>query len=582
MLSSNNIRIVEIFKRMSFLLELEGGNPFKIRAYQNAMRIISSLDKDITEFSDDELLSIKGIGKGIIQHIKDILKNGSFDEYDMLLKKYPISIFELFEIPGLGGKRIKSLYEKLSIDSKEKLYKAAKNGDISKLDGFGPKIEQGIIEAIEKGINQQKRFLISEALKTATDIVAYIKNLGYRKVEIAGSLRRGKETIGDIDILVVGDESFSQKVIKYPFIEKVLAKGSTKVSVLLKNSIQCDIRNVEEDSFGSALCYFTGSKEHNIALREIAIKRGYILSEYGLFRKDDNKKVAGRTEQEIYEKLGLQYIPPELRENNGEIELAMVGKIPKLVELKDIRGDIHSHTDLTDGSASLYDIVKFLSDKYEWFFIGDHSAPLNFVHGLDFNSYNRSREDLLKLKTDFPKVDFDRSIELEILKDGNLAFSSEELENVALVIAAAHTSTRMKKDEMTKRILKALANPYCDVVAHLTQRLIFQRDEVEMDYDLIFEEARKYNSVFEINGQPDRLDLKDVYVKKVKELGLKVILSSDAHSLDQFSYIEYALKNARRAGLTKDDVLNTYTYRELIEFFKENRRRRKKYEDPSG
>lgn len=576
MLSSNNLIILEIFKKMSFLLELEGANPFKIRAYQNAVRIISSLDKDITEFSDEELLSMKGIGKGILQHIKDILRKGSFDEYDELLKKYPKYIFELFEIPGLGGKRIKILYDKLSIDSKEKLYKAAKNGEISTLDGFGPKIEQNIIDAIEKGLTQEKRFLINEGLETANDIVRYIKSLGYKKVEIAGSLRRGKETIGDIDILVVGGDSLSEKIVKYPYIERVIAKGQTKVSVLLKNSIQCDIRNVDEESFGAALCYFTGSKEHNIVLREIAIRRGYILNEYGLFKKDGNKKIAGKTEEEIYEKLGLQYIPPELRENQGEIELAINGKIPKLVELDDIRGDIHCHTNMTDGNSSFYEIVEFLANRYDWFFVGDHSIPLNFVHGLDYDTYKKSREELLSLKNRFPNKNFDRSIELEILKDGNLAFSNYNLEDVALVIAAAHTSTRMKRDEMTKRMIKALSSPYCDVVAHLTQRLIFQREELDMDYDLIFEESKKYNSVFEINGQPDRLDLKDIYAKKVKSLGLKVILTSDAHSLDQFKYIEYALKNARRAALTKDDVLNTYSYKDLLNFFKENRKRRKR------
>lgn len=574
MLQSNS-KVADIFKKMAFLCELEGENPFKVRAYQRASEMISSLERDIAEISDEELLKFKGIGKSLVQHIRDIIKKGSFDEFDELSKKYPKSIFELTDIQGLGAKRIKILYTKLGIDTKDKLYKAAKNGDIAKLEGFGPKIEQNILESIEKGLTLPKRFLYSVAKKTAVDVIDYIKSLGYKKVEYAGSLRRGKETVGDIDILVVADEDLALKIVKYPFIEKVLAQGPTKVSLLLKNSIQCDVRIISETSFGSALCYFTGSKDHNIALREYALKKGFTLNEYGLFKKDTNQKVAGKTEEEIYRVLGLQYIPPELRENQGEIELAQRNKIPKLVELSDIKGDIHCHTSMSDGANSIDDIVDFLSKRYDWFFIADHSTPLNFVNGLDFEKYYKSKEYLASLGKKYPNVSFDRSIELEILKDGNLAWSGEELEKVSLVIAAAHTSTKMNRDEMTKRMIKAISSPYCDVVAHLTQRLLFQRDEIDMDYDLIFEKAKDFNTVFEVNGQPDRLDLNDTNIKRVKYLGLKVVLSSDAHSLDQFSYIEYALMTARRAGLSKEDVLNSYSFKEFVEFLKENRRYRK-------
>lgn len=578
---SANIKVSEIFKRMAYLLELEGENQFKIRAYQHASHLIAGLEKDISELSDDEILSLKGIGKGMLAHIRDIIKKGSFDEYDMLLKKYPQTIFELFDIPGLGGKRIKILYSKLAIDTKDKLYKAAKNGEISKLEGFGEKIEQSIIEAIEKGFTQQKRFLISEATNAAKDIVRYIKGFGYEKVEYAGSLRRGKETIGDVDIVVVGGEELVEKIVKYPGIDKVIAKGPTKVSFILKNMLECDVRIVADESFGSALCYFTGSKEHNIALREIALKKGLILNEYGLFKKGSKKPIAGKTENEIYKALGMQYIPPELRENQGEIELALKGTLPRLVEEADIKGDIHCHSDMTDGALSIDEIVEYLSQRYSWFFIADHSSPLNFVKGLDYQRYAKSREYLLSLRRKYPNTSFDRSIELEILKDGSLAFTEDELRGVALVIASVHTSTRMKRDEMTKRMIKAMTSPWCDVVAHLSGRLIFQRDEIDMDYDAIFESAVKFNTVFEINGQPDRLDLNEVRAKKVRSLGLKVVLTSDAHTPEQFSYINYALKIARRAGLTKSDVLNTYSFKELVEYFAENRKRRG-YEDTSG
>lgn len=571
----NNLKISEIFRKMAFLCELEGENPFKIRAYIRAADLVESLDRDISEMSDDELLSTKGIGKGILQHIKDILVKGSFDEYERLSKKYPSTLFELNNIPGLGAKRIKILYQRLSVDTKEKLYKAAKNGDIEKLDGFGLKIQNSIIEAIEKNETTPKRFLISVAEKSAVDLINFIKGLGYKNVEYAGSLRRGKETIGDIDIVVCGDENAASKISKYPYIKKVIAEGSTKVSFILSNNMQCDVRIVKEESFGAAMCYFTGSKEHNIALRELAQKKGYLLNEYGLFKKGENKPFASKTEHQIYSALGLQYIPPELRENEGEIELAEKNMIPVLVDFDDIKGDIHCHTTMTDGTMELEDIVYYLKDLYEWFLIGDHSAPLNFVHGLDYKQYMASRKKLLELSNKYRNVLFDRSIELEILKDGSLAFKDEELDNVALTICAAHTSTKMKKDEITGRMLKAISNPYCDVVAHLSQRLLFQREEIDMDYDLIFEKAFKYSSVFEVNGQPDRLDLNEKNIKKIKKLGLKVILTSDAHSKEQFSYIKFALKIARRAGLTKNDVLNSYSYRDFINFILENRRRRK-------
>ncbi|MCX7905283.1 MAG: DNA polymerase/3'-5' exonuclease PolX [Elusimicrobiales bacterium] len=575
--SSINLKVSDVLYKMSLLGEIEGINPFKVRAYKKASEVIKMLERDISLLSDDEILKINGIGNNMLKHIKDIIRDGTFPEYEKLLRKYPISLLDLFTIPGLGAKRIKILYEKLSIDSKEKLYKAAKNGDLSLIEGFGEKIAKNIIDSIERGITQQKRFLISEAMESAKGLVDYIRSLGYSRVEYAGSLRRGKETIGDIDILVEGNENLSEDIVKYPLIEKVIAKGSTKVSIILKNSIQCDIRIVKPESFGAALCYFTGSKEHNIALRELALKNGFVLNEYGLFKKGKvDKAIAGRSEEEIYKALNLQYIPPELRENQGEIELAMKGRIPKLIELKDIKGDIHCHTNMTDGASSIYEIVEYLSSRYEWFFIGDHSIPLHFVKGLDFRKYLDSRNELLKLREKFRKVDFDRSIELEVLKDGSFAFGEEELGKIALVIAAAHTSAKMKKEELTQRIIKALSNPFCDVFAHLSQRLLFQREELDLDYDLVFQKAKDFNSVFEVNGQPDRLDLKSENIRKVKSLGLKVILSSDAHSLEQFSYIEYALKNARRAGVQKEDVLNTYSYRELNEFFQENRKRRMK------
>ncbi|MEF3279834.1 MAG: DNA polymerase/3'-5' exonuclease PolX [Elusimicrobiota bacterium] len=568
----SNGEIASILEKMAVLCELNGENIFKVRAYEKAAVVVSSFPRPISEIDEKELISIKGIGKNIASHIKEISERGSFSEFDMLLSKYPAGLLELVGVPGLGAKRVKILYEKLNIDSKNKLFEFAKLGKIRQLDGFGEKIEKSIIEWFEKGANTNKRFLYNYAEGVAIGIIKYLKGFGYKKIEYAGSLRRKKETIGDIDIIAVGKSDIAEKFINYPLVEKVLSKGDRKASVMLKNNMQCDLRIVDEDSYGAALCYFTGSKQHNIRLREIANKLGYTLNEYGLFKNYGSKeKIAGKDEQEIYKKLGLFYVPPELREDNGEIELALEGRLPVLVELKDIKGEIHCHTSYTDGTNTIEEIVNFLSKKYSWFFVSDHSSPLNFVHGLDFNEYEKTKKELLNLSKKYKNVSFERSIELEILKNGELAYTEEELRKVDLVIGAVHTSIKMDRQQLTERIIKAIKNPYCDVVAHLSQRLLLERDEINVDYDRIFDIAVKNNTVFEINGQPQRLDLSDINAKRVKSLGLKVVLSSDAHSIDQFDYMEYAVNNARRAGLEKNDILNCLDFKDFKEFIKNNR-----------
>lgn len=575
-MSESNKRISQMFEQMAFLCELDNQNPFKVRAYKKAASVISMLSENVLDMNEEKLREIRGIGRGIVKHINEIKRTQTFGEFEELKSKYPLSLYELLNIEGLGSKRVKILYEKLGIDSIESLIKAAKSSRIRDIEGFGEKLEKTIIESVEKGINTQKRFLYSFAKKAANDIIKYLNGCGHKKVDYAGSLRRCLETVGDIDIIAVGDEKIIDDFLKFSDIERILSAGELKSSVILKNQIQCDLRVFKESSYGSALCYFTGSKQHNIRLRELANRAGYLLNEYGLFKKSGSKeKVAGKTEEEIYKKLGMQYIPPELREDNGEIELALKNAIPELVSYHDINGDVHCHTLFTDGANSMEEIVDYLSKRYKWFFIGDHSIPLNFINGLDFKRYTETREKLLKLLEKYPTINFDRSLETEILKDGSLPFNPEELDKISLVISAVHSNNRMKRDDMTARILKAISNPFSDIIAHLTGRLIFERDEMDADYDLIFESASKNNTVFEINGQPDRLDLKDINIRKVKSLGLRVILSSDAHSIEQFDNIEYALNNARRAGLTKNDIINSLDWKEFNEFIKENRTRKR-------
>lgn len=571
-----NQEISSIFEKMAVLCELNGENIFKVRAYQKAAFIISNLEKNLNDMNYNEILSIQGIGKNIASHIIEILEKGSFKEFDDLSSKYPGGLLEILNIRGLGAKRVKILYEKFGVDSVEKLLKLAKESKIREIDGFGEKLEKAIIDAIEKGVHLPQRFLYHIAKKTAIEIIDFIKKSGYKKIEYAGSIRRCCETVGDIDILCVGDNRVIDLFVKSPFVKEVLSQGEKKASVILNNGIQCDFRVFNDDEFGSALCYFTGSKQHNIKLREIALKSNLLLNEYGVFKNyGKGEKIAGRSEEDVYKKLGLSYIPPELREDRGEIEFALKGGRFDLVELKDIKGDVHCHTTYTDGYNEISEIMDYLSRKYNWSFIGDHSVPLSFVKGLDFKKYIETRSELLKLSKNYKKTYFDRSLEVEVLKDGNLSFKEEELEEISLVISAIHTHLKLNSNEQTNRVIKMITNPYSDVIAHLSGRIIFEREELDIDYDRIFEIASKNNVVFEVNGQPDRLDLKDINLRKVKSLGLKVILTSDAHSIEQFKFIEYALNNARRAWLCKEDVLNTLEFSEFKEFISENRRMKK-------
>lgn len=573
----DNRKVSDMLEKMAVLLEFEGENPFKIRAYKRASEIIANYPKSVDKLSVEELENIHGIGKRLAYHIKDIVEKGSFEEYEKLRRKYPESLFEILEIEGLGAKRVKLLYDKLKIDTKEKLIEAAKKGLLKNLEGFGPKLEKTILENIEKNITESKRFLYHYAKLVALEIIRNLKALGYKDVYYAGSLRRCKETIGDLDIIVVGNSSVIDKFLKFDFIDKVLAVGEKKVSVNLKSGIQCDLRVFPKESLGASLCYFTGSKAHNIKLRNIALKKGYTLNEYGLFKNYGSKeKVAGRTEEEIYRKLGMQFIPPELREDRGEVEAALEHRLPKLVELKDIKGEAHCHTKYTDGQNDYDEIIKYaISRKYKWFFIADHSSPLNFVNGLSYEDYKKTREKLLEISEKYRNIKVDRSIELEILKDGTLGYKNSELENIPFIIGAVHTALKLDIKDMTERIIKAISNPYLDAVAHPSQRLLNQREGIKVDYDLIFETAGKLNTLFEINGQPDRLDLNDTNIMKAKSFGLKFLLSSDAHSIEQFDYIEYALNTARRGWLTRDDIVNTYAYSELISFINESRKKRK-------
>lgn len=573
-----NPRVAELLNEAAVLLELSGANYFRIRAYQKAAQVIEGLTSSAVSMTGEELTALRGIGKGIAGHLGEIARTGSFSELEALRKKIPAGMLELLKIQGIGAKRAKLLYEKLGVDSVDKLKELSEKGELEKLEGFGKKSEANILSAVKsRARSGGGRMLHWRARLIAEDLLKLAGSLGLEKAAYAGSLRRGKETVGDIDILAAGrpDGTATGKFSRLDRVEKILSVGPTKCSVILKDGIQCDLRIVPAGTYGAALNYFTGSKEHNVALRELALSKGLTLSEYGLCRtadKEHKRPVAALTEEEIYRALGLDYIPPELREGRGEIELARKGKLPRLIEFEDVKGDIHNHTALSDGSGTMEEMLARAAGLgFKWVFLGDHSKPLGIANGLDFKQYEASRADLDRIAAKFPKLGTGRSLEMEILKDGSLGFSEKEAPRVDFIVGALHSAFKLPRDEMTARLIKAMKSGYVDAVAHPSGRLLGKREPVELDYDRVFEAAARAGTAFEINGQPDRQDLSDVTARQAKEAGVKILLSTDAHSPAQLEYMRMAVIVARRAGLTSSDVLNTLSFRELQAWIKARR-----------
>ena len=567
-----NSAIAALLYESAELLELSGENFFRVRAYQKAAQIVEGLTGEAAAMSENELLAVRGIGKGIAAHVAAIKVSGTFPELEEMRKKFPPGLLDILKVQGIGAKRARLLYEKLGVDSLDKLRSSARKGEIENVAGLGAKVQANILAGVERVAGAPERMLYWEALALAESLIQELTALGFERVTYAGSLRRGKETVGDIDLLAAGrpDGSATEKFTRLTQTAKVLAVGPTKASVLLKSGIQCDFRIVPPEVYGSALNYFTGSKEHNVLLRELALKQGMSLSEYGLCRLPDTehrRPVASRTEEDIYAALGLDYIQPELREGRDELALAAKKRLPELLTLRDIKGDAHNHTDFSDGVGSMEEMLEAARGMgFEWYFAGDHSKPLGIARGLDLEAYRASRKKLFALSERFPGLKLGRSLEMEILKDGSLGFNYEEIKEVDFVAASVHSSMRMGREEMTARVLKAMTNPCLDALAHPSGRLIGKRDPIALDYARIFEAAAEYGTALEINGQPERQDLTDVTARMAREAGLKILLSTDAHAAPQLAYMRSAVIVARRAGLTRKDVLNTLSYRDFAEW----------------
>ncbi len=555
-----NQQIAQKFYKTADLLEILGENPFRVRAYRNAARTIESLGRDLSEMvaQGEDLTKLPGIGKDLAEKIKEIIETGSFSKLRELEEKVPPGLVELLKVEGLGPKRIKTLYDTLGITSLEELREAAAKGKISKLPGFGKKLEQTILQGVVLAKKEGRRFRWAYAEAFAVELVRFLKKArALKEIEVAGSYRRRKETVGDLDILVTAREpaQIIEHFITFPDIKTVISKGQTRSTVILSSDIQVDLRAVEEESYGSALHYFTGSKAHNIAIRSIALKAGLKINEYGGFRGE--KRIAGRSEDEIFSAVGLPFIEPELRENRGEIEAAMEGRLPRLITLQDVKGDLHCHTRWSDGKNTVSQMAEAAERLgYSYIAITDHSKRLAMIKGLDEKKLAEQAREIEEARASFPDIHILHGIEVDILEDGSLDLPFEALSRLDIVVAAIHSKFKLSKEKQTERLLRAIDNPRVDIVAHPTGRLIGEREGYDLDMERVMEHARARGCILELNAQPSRLDLNDVNLKLAKEMGIKVSIATDSHNTDNLLFMRLGINQARRGWLERQDVVN--------------------------
>jgi DNA polymerase (family 10) len=567
-----NREIAAVFEEISNLMKIlqdDAKWQFKAAAYDRARRAIEGYPEQLEEIARDpsrKLTEIPGIGEDLAKKIIELVGTGKCQYHQEQLKKIPRSLLELLQLQTVGPQKVRLFNQKLNITTVDELEAAAKEGQLRDLPGMSVKSEENILKAIEVFRRAVGRFRLDTAYETAEDLVAYLREFkGVEQVTPAGSLRRGRETVGDLDLLVTGHDhaGIAEHFAKFSDIAQILAKGEDKVSVKLKNDLQVDVRLLERQSYGAALQYFTGSKEHNVALRDRAKRRGWKLSEYGLF--EGNKVIASRTEEEIYEKLGLEWIPPELRENLGEIEAAEKGELPNLVELSDIRGDLQMHTTASDGRSTIEEMAEGAKRLgYRYVLITDHSKAVTIANGLD---ERRAVEHILNIKAARKKVkgiEIWAGTEVDILGDGKLDYSDGLLKQFDIVLASVHSRMTQPAEEMTERLLKGLQNPYVRILGHPTGRQLLKRDPFSFDIEEVFTAAQELGVILELNGNPERLDLCDRHVKWVRDRGMKVIISTDAHHPDQFAFMRYGVMTARRGWMEKEGVLNTYPPEKLL------------------
>lgn len=587
-----NVEIANLLNKYADLLEIQGADLFRIQAYRNAARTIESLSQPVSQLvqegKDLKKLKLPGIGKSMSGHLEEIVKTGSLGALNELRKELPGSLDELLEVEGLGPKRTKLLYDKLGVDSIKKLERALESDKITGLRGFGEKSVEKIRRAIQNLTTRPKRFKLLDADQLVHPLIEYLReDSNIEQIEVAGSYRRRMETVGDIDILVASAkaETVMQRFESYPEVERVLAAGTTRGTVILRSGLQVDLRILPRRSYGAALHYFTGSKAHNIAVRTLGVERGLRISEYGIFRVakekraeevgvEEGERIGGAKEEEVFKAVGMDWVPPELRENRGEIQAAQKHKLPQLIALENIRGDLHLHSKWTDGSSSILEIVSACKARgYQYCAITDHSKAVRVAGGLTPEDFRKQRKQIEQAREKVSGITVFSGCEVDILPDGSLDLSDDLLDEFDWVVAAVHSKMDMPQSEMTQRVLKALAHPAVNVLAHPTGRLINEREPFAIDLEAIFNAAKQNEVAIELNAQPDRLDLSDVHLLRTREIGVKIAINTDAHNAEQLRFMKYGIDQARRGWLEKANVLNAMSCRELESWLKQRRHR---------
>jgi DNA polymerase (family X) len=573
-----NREVARILRETAQLLEIDGAIIGRYRSYEKVAELLYSMHERIEDLAKDEkkLKELPGIGDGMAAHIREILDTGDYSLREKLLKKYPVTLLELLHLQSLGPKKVAFLWKKFQVSTIEGIEKLAQDGKLRDLEGFGEKSEQNILKATASAKRSSGRFKLDDVDESAQKLMAYISRMDkiVESVTPAGSLRRGKETIGDLDLLVTmrpgrdkqkDVDEVAEHILKYPGIDQTLAHGENKVSVILGNGLQVDVRLLEKECFGAALLYFTGSKEHNVVLRGRARDMGWTLNEYALTTLKGGRFVAGKTEKDIYEKLRLDYVEPELREHTGEIDAAENHRLPTLLKLDDIRGDVQMHTTASDGRNSIEEMGKAAAQLgYEYIALTDHSKAVTVANGMD---ERRTLEQIKKIRAaqaKVPEIGLLAGIEVDILKNGKLDLDDEVLAQLDVVVASVHSYMSLGRGEMTERLLAAIENPYTQIIAHPTGRLLLRREAFDYEMEKILEAAKEHGVAMECNAYPDRLDLNDVHLRMAKERGVKIVISTDSHSTANLRFMKYGVITARRAWIERNEVINTFPTDEFL------------------
>jgi DNA polymerase (family 10) len=562
-----NVDIAKIFEEIADLLEIKGENTFRVRAYRTAARTVETLPQPCAQLVSNPktLAKLPGIAKDLASKICEIVQTGDLTLRRELASELPESLVQMVRIPGVGPKRARQIYDTFGIKTIEELEEGARSGRLRELRGLGETLEKKILEGISELKAAGARFRLSEADAYIRPLLEFLrKSTGLRTLDVAGSYRRRKDTVGDVDILAVEGRgsSIAERFVQYPLVQKVLAKGETKCSVALRSGLQIDLRIVPAESYGAALHYFTGSKPHNIAIRTLGVKRKLKINEYGVFR--GAKRVSGRTEDEIFEAVGLPWIPPELREDRGEIDCAREGRLPKLVEVADIKGDLQMHTTHTDGKNTVLEMAQACCDRgYEYLAITDHTEAVHVAGGLTRGGFRKQFHEIEQAQKQVHRIQILKGAEVDILDDGGLDLDDATLTELDIVVISVHSRLNMSREQMTRRVIRAMAHPKARILGHPTGRILGRHEAYSIDVDQVVKAALDYGVMLEINAQPERLDLNDVYAKMARDAGVKLIINTDAHRVEELAYMRYGVDQARRGWCESSDITNTCSWNEF-------------------